>query len=251
MNAAVVETLKVGRPPPVPAVSSRSSRRVRTGVASARIVRRQADELLDGLPLRAQADEEAGHLRLGDVAAHHLARARWPSRRAVRSWPEATASIALVRIGLGTRRRRGAAARGSCAAARLPSLGEDRLGVELHALGGQLAVADPHDHAAALGAALQAVGQVGIDDERVVAAHDEGGFKLAEDGPAVVLDRRGLAVHRLVAHDAPAEGLRHRLVAEADAERRDAAPRGSGAPPRGRCRPRWACTGPGEITTRS
>jgi hypothetical protein len=46
-----------------------------------------------------------------------------------------------------------------------------------------------------------------------------------------VLDHAGLAVHRLVAHDLPAEGLRERLVAEADAERRDPAS-GSVAPPR-------------------
>src|SRR5919204_362553 len=40
ISAAVVETLNVGRPPPVPAVSTRSSRSHGTGVASARIVGR-------------------------------------------------------------------------------------------------------------------------------------------------------------------------------------------------------------------
>ena len=38
-SAAVVETLKVEGPPPVPAVSTRSSRKVETGAASERIVR--------------------------------------------------------------------------------------------------------------------------------------------------------------------------------------------------------------------
>ena len=38
-SAAVVETLKVEGPPPVPAVSTRSARDVATGVASERIVR--------------------------------------------------------------------------------------------------------------------------------------------------------------------------------------------------------------------
>src|SRR5436190_18145992 len=39
----------------------------------------------------------------------------------------------------------------------LPRLGEDRLGVELHTLGRQLAVADRHHHAPALGRALEAI----------------------------------------------------------------------------------------------
>ena len=43
----------------------------------------------------------------------------------------------------------------------LALLGEHRLGVELHALGRQLAVAEPHHHVAGDGGALEAVGQIG------------------------------------------------------------------------------------------
>ena len=42
----------------------------------------------------------------------------------------------------------------------MPLLGEHRLGVELHALGGQLAVAQAHQHAAAARGLLEAVGQL-------------------------------------------------------------------------------------------
>ena len=58
-------------------------------------------------------------------------------------------------------------------------------------------------------------------------------------------------MHRLVLDDAAAERLRQRLVAEADAERRDAG-LGEAAHRLDRdARPRRACTGPGETTTRS
>ena len=60
MSAAVVETLDVERPPPVPAVSTRSSRLgSAAGVANERIVRGEPRELLDRLSLRAQRDEQA------------------------------------------------------------------------------------------------------------------------------------------------------------------------------------------------
>ena len=45
-------------------------------------------------------------------------------------------------------------------AARLPDVGQHRLGVELDALGGQLAVADGHHDAAAAGGDLEAVGEL-------------------------------------------------------------------------------------------
>ena len=48
-------------------------------------------------------------------------------------------------------------------------LGEHRLGVELDALGGQLAVAQRHQHAAAARRLLQAAGQLVADDQGVVA----------------------------------------------------------------------------------
>ncbi len=51
--------------------------------------------------------------------------------------------------------------------------GEHRLGVELDALGGQLAVAGAHHDVAEAGAQLELVGQVGVGDQRVVAAGDQ------------------------------------------------------------------------------
>ena len=101
ISAAVVETLNVGRPPPVPAVSIRSSRPACTGVANARIVVRQADELVDRLALRAQRDQHAGGLDLGGVAGHDLGQHRGGLLGATGPGATSSASIALVRTGLG------------------------------------------------------------------------------------------------------------------------------------------------------
>ena len=69
---------------------------------------------------------------------------------------------------------------------------------------------------------LEGVGQaVGIDDERVVAPDGQRRRQAGEDRAAVVRDLARLAVDRLAADDEAAERLRERLVAEADAERRD------------------------------
>ena len=57
-----------------------------------------------------------------------------------------------------------------------------------------------HDHVARAGGHLELVRQLGVDDERVVAADHERGFEAVEDRPAVVLGLGGLAVHRLAAH---------------------------------------------------
>ncbi len=62
------------------------------------------------------------------------------------------------------------------------------------------------------------------DRERVVAAGGQLVGEAGEEAAAVVLDRGGLAVHELPRRaDLAAEGLGQRLVAEADAERGDAA----------------------------
>ena len=58
IRAAVVETLKVDGPPPVPAVSTSSSRPVSTRVASAAHRPGQADQLGHGLALGPQGDQE-------------------------------------------------------------------------------------------------------------------------------------------------------------------------------------------------
>ena len=76
ISAAVVETLNVGRPPPVPAVSIEV---VAAGLDRRREAAhrpREALELLDGLPLRAQRDQHAGGLHLGRVAVHDLGQHR-------------------------------------------------------------------------------------------------------------------------------------------------------------------------------
>ncbi len=98
--------------------------------------------------------------------------------------------------------------------------GEHRLRVELDALGGQLAVAGAHHHAAEVGGQLELVGEVGVGDQRVVAAGDHRGRQPGVDRLAVVLDLGVLAVDRLALDDLAAEDLDHRLVAEADAEHR-------------------------------
>ena len=85
---------------------------------------------------------------------------------ALRSLPEASASIARVRIGLGI-----SLTLEEVGEQLLALVGEHRLGVELHALGGQLAMAQAHQHAAAARGLLQAVRQLGVDHERVVAPH--------------------------------------------------------------------------------
>jgi hypothetical protein len=91
--------------------------------------------------------------------------------------------------------------------------------VELDALGGQLAVADGHDRAIRARRALEALGQLGMDDERVVARGGQRAGEPGEDRAPVVVYLGRLAVDRLPAHDAAAERRGKRLVAEADAER--------------------------------
>jgi hypothetical protein len=96
---------------------------------------------------------------------------------------------------------------------RVAVLGEDRLGVELHALqrrraGGQRAVAHAHDLAVVgAGADLQLGGQrLALDGQRVVADDAEALGQPAVDAGAVVVDDARLAVHlHLRAHDAPAQ----------------------------------------------
>ena len=72
IRAAVVETLNVLRPPPVPAVSSRSSRSTRHVRGERAHRAREPGQLVDGLALGAQRDQEARDLRLGDLAVHDL-----------------------------------------------------------------------------------------------------------------------------------------------------------------------------------
>src|SRR3954470_13278531 len=164
ISAAVVETLNVVRPPPVPDVSSRSSRSHFTGVASARMVEASPASSSSVSPfVRRPIRKPAISTSLAwsaMISRSTAAASSWASDR-----PDASASMASVRTGFGIQEVRQQV---------LARLGQDGLGVELHALGGQLLVADAHQHAAAVGRGLEAVGQrLLLDDERVVAADDD------------------------------------------------------------------------------
>ncbi len=74
---------------------------------------------------------------------------------------------------------------------------------------------------AAEGAALEHVGQLGVGDQRVVAPDLERSLEAGEDRLAVMLDHGRLAVHGHVGDHLATPRLHERLMAEADAERRD------------------------------
>src|SRR5215218_2615200 len=106
-----------------------------------------------------------------------------------------------------------------------PHRGQYRLGVELDAVDAELAVADGHH--LALVARRRDVELLGDRrrGERVVAAGDEVVGEATEEPESVVVDHAGLPVdERLRRPDLAAEDFDDRLVAEADAQRRD--PRG-------------------------
>src|SRR3954454_2984447 len=214
MIAAVVEMLKVGRPPPVPAVSSRSSRAHSTFVASARIVLASPASSSSVSPLARRA------MRNPAICTSLASPPMMTSRTAAASSldserPDATASMACVRIGSGIQEE--VAQQGAAL------VGEHRLRVELHALRRKLAMADGHDDPSSARGDLERVGQrLLLHHEGVIAPHGQRCRDPGEDRAAVVLDRRRLAVHRQVPDDRAAEGLRERLVAEADAEDRNA-----------------------------
>src|SRR4051812_41206370 len=211
ISAAVVETLNVGRPPPVPAVSIRSSRAVFTGLAKLRMARARPTSSATVSPFVRSAISTPA-VSTSDALPAITSASTAAVSSAVRSRRDASASSAWVRTGLGKEVRQQALALG----------GEHRLGVELDAEGRQLAMAHGHQHAAAARGGLELAGQVLVDHEAVVAGHLERVRKPVEQPFAVVLDLRRLAVHRHVPHDAPAERLPERLVAEADAKRRHA-----------------------------
>ena len=110
ISAAVVETLNVWRPPPVPAVSIRSSRPVVTGAAKRAHRRGEPDELVDRLALRAQRDQHRGGLGLGRVAGHdlrehrgHAGRSAGPrARRAGRSRQSGPGSASAAQAAAGS-----------------------------------------------------------------------------------------------------------------------------------------------------
>ena len=106
--------------------------------------------------------------RAGDGPAARRRRRRWPSSTPTRSRPSSTTAsrsspAASARLPCPDRRRgsvqvRCGRRRGS-SRARVPGFGEDRLGVELHALDRQVAVAQAHHQAVLrLGGDLEHVG---------------------------------------------------------------------------------------------
>src|SRR5215210_3297712 len=213
ISAAVVETLKVGRPPPVPAVSTRSSMPAWTGVAKRRMVRASPTISSTVSPLVRSATSTPA-VSTSEALPSMISASTAEVSSTDRSSRDMSRSIAPVMTGLGIGEE--------VLEQPLPVRREHGLRVELDPFRGQLAVAHRHQDAAAVGGRLQAVGEVRIDDERVVAADHERRREPGEQAGAVVIDVRGLAVHGHVADHRAAEGLRERLVAQADAERRDA-----------------------------
>ena len=112
----------------------------------------------------------------------------------------------------------------------LARIREDGFGVELDAFDRMTLVTKAHNKVAAArvragGGDLQAVGQsVGLDDQGMVTRGGERVGETLKNGPAIVGDLAGLAVHdfRRKPHLA-AEGLPEALVAQADAENRQTA----------------------------
>src|SRR3954447_11315084 len=211
-SAAVVETLKLGAPPPVPAVSTRSGRPSSTRSARSRIVAARPATSSTVSPFVRSAIRKPA-VCASVTRPSMISRSTAAASSDERSCPDATRSSAVVTTSLGK----------EVAEDLLALRGQDRLGMELDALGWELAVTDAHHHAAAARAHLERLGQVRIDDQRVVAADLDPHRQPLEDRAPVVLDRRRLAVHRLAAHDGAAERLTKRLVAQADAEHRRAA----------------------------
>ena len=111
----------------------------------------------------------------------------------------------------------------------MPALGQDGLGVELHAFDGQVPVAESHDDASA-GAARHDERRrhgLGHHGQRVVAGGDERVGEPRIERPAVVVDERGHPVHELGGViDCCTERRRDGLVTEAHPEEWDAAIRG-------------------------
>src|SRR3954447_3394920 len=171
-SAAVVETLKLGAPPPVPAVSTTSgwfssTRRARARLVAANPATSSTVSPLVRSPIRNAA--VCTSVTRPSMISRRTA-AAWSAER---SWPDAIRSMAGVTTSLGKEVAEDLHALG----------GEDRLGVELDALGRKLAMAQAHDDAPAGRAHLERVGHVRVDDERVVASDLDLVRQAREDRP--------------------------------------------------------------------
>ena len=176
---------------------------------------RQADQLGHRLPLRPQGDQEGAGLDLVAAPLHDLGQ----HRGGVVGGQVVAGADRVDRPGDDVVRHRVVLPEEVLQQV-LALRGQHRLGVELDALGRQLAVAGAHHHVAEAGAQLELVGQLGVGDQRVVAAGDQRARQAGVDRPPVVLDLGVLAVDRLALHGAAAERLDQRLVAEADPQHR-------------------------------
>ena len=248
-SAAAVEILKVwAASPPVPQVST-SSARVGHRHPGRELAHHLGGgrDLADGLLLHPQPHEDAGDLRRGHLAAHDLPHQR--QHLVVEDFAlldEAVQGFLRLSCAFTSWREKLAS---SC----VPVLGQDGFRVELHALDRQRLVAHAHDLAVVgPGGDFEAIRQgFALDHQRVIARGVNGLGRPANTPPSLWWIGEVLpCMSCLACTILPAERLADALVAEAHAEDRDLAGEvaGSAAP---KCRPRSACTGPGEITMRS
>src|SRR4051794_31290854 len=188
IRAAVVETLNVGRPPPVPAVSIRSvSRPVVTGVANARIVVASPTSSSTVSPLVRSATSTPA-VSTSEALPPMISASTAAVCSAPRSRRDISASSAFVKTGLGR-------VTAEEVPQQLLAVGrENGLGVELHADRRERPVAHGHQDAAAVGGRLELVREVVVHDERVIARHGQRIGQPGKDPLAVVGDLRGLAV---------------------------------------------------------
>ena len=237
-RAAAVEMLNVLAPsPPVPAVSTRSTRVGRTSITWARMASAAPAISSAVSPFRRSA------IRKPPIWAGVASPAMivpMTSRASLRVRLSPSSSRARARL---DHRSPPQEVPGEVAAERC----EHGLGVELHAVQRQLAM--PHGHHLAVRRRRRDLEDVGHGRrcERVVAAGEEVLGQAGEDAAAVVGDGRRLAVHELPrAADLAAEDLHDRLMPEADAEHGTRPARRStidGVAPASSGRP-----GPGEMT---
>src|SRR5689334_11469127 len=160
--------LNVVGPPPVPAVSSSPGVAISTCAASCRIVRASPTSSETVSPLaRSEIKKAAVWTSLARPAMISASAAEVWS--AVRCVPAQISSMARLRMSFGI----SVVAREEIRQQPLSLGSQDRLGVELDALGREPAMADSHDDVSVGRGQLELVGKVRIRDQRVVAAGDQ------------------------------------------------------------------------------
>src|SRR3954451_14302991 len=225
-RAAAVEMLKVPRPsPPVPQVSTSPSRWCGMAIARWRMAAAAPEISATASPFIRRAISRAAFI--GSL--------NWPSM----SWPKRSSVSSRVRLSPPVSRTRAARTSSGMGPLRLVAQieeisqqvgaggGEHRLRLELHPPIRQIAVAHPHQGAVVRpGERLQLRREGGLLHlQAVIAGGLERVGQAGEDPHVVMADGGGLAVHqprRPV--DGGAERHAERLVAEADAQQRDAGP---------------------------